>query len=458
MKVLRMERFLEISSTDPEDARRRKLLNILLLGVTTVAVLALVTILVTYVINLTPRETFFRLGLGASTFLMGLLIVFVSNRYWSGEIASSVFLLLLIVVFAFVDEPRSVVEGRSLFLFTIPILMASVILRPWASFIAAGACSLVIGYLTVTALGGFPPIPTMLGFLVFALVSWLSARSLENALADLRIINEELDQRVIDRTRELAEANAELEAANERLKELDRLKSRFVSMVSHELRTPLNAIQGFAEMIEAGIYGPIEEKQENALDRIIANAKRLLGIVNELLDQARMEAGQVVLKITSFSPAELTDDFHSTMDVLAENKGLTLTTEITPNMPAMLHGDRERLHQIVVNLVNNALKFTEEGGIHVRLHRPDVEHWAIDVTDTGAGIPKDAQAYIFEPFRQVDGSETRTHKGVGLGLSIVKQLTELMGGEITIESEVGQGSTFTVVLPLIPPQKELNNE
>ncbi len=446
-----VNRLLEVPSTDPEDARRRKLLNILLAGI---AVLTFLTLIAAIAVSISGQEDVALVFSGTLASLFGFVLIFLVNRYWSGEIAGSLFLLLLIAVFAFADEPQQVVQGRSLFLFTIPILMASVILRPWASFLIAGVCSALIASMDIFVLQNPPGVPTMLGFFTVALVSWLSARSLENALADLREINRELDQRVIERTRELAEANAELEAANERLKELDRLKSRFVSMVSHELRTPLNAIQGFAEMIEAGIYGPIEEKQENALDRIIANAKRLLGIVNELLDQARMEAGQIVLKITSFSPAELTDDFHSTMDVLAENKGLTLTTEVTPNMPAMLHGDRERLHQIVVNLVNNALKFTEEGGIHVRLHRPDADHWAIDVIDTGAGIPKEAQAYIFEPFRQVDGSETRTHKGVGLGLSIVKQLTELMGGEITIESEVGQGSTFTVVLPLTPPQVE----
>jgi signal transduction histidine kinase len=453
MNVRTINQLLEVSSEDPEDARRRRLLNILLFGVAVLTILTLIALIVVSLVGTagTAREVY-QLSIGISALLFGFLIIFFVNRYWSGEVAGSFFLLLLVAVFAFSDTPQQIVQGRSLFLFTIPILMASVILRPWASFLMAGVCSTLIGAMDIFILQNPPGVPTMLGFFAVALVSWLSARSLENALADLRIINEELDQRVIARTHELAQANAELEAANERLKELDRLKSRFVSMVSHELRTPLNAIQGFAEMIEAGIYGPVEEKQENALDRIIANAKRLLGIVNELLDQARMEAGQVVLKITSFSPAELTDDFHSTMDVLAENKGLTLTTEVTPDVPAMLHGDRERLHQIVVNLVNNALKFTEEGGIHMRLHRPDVEHWAIDVTDTGTGIPKDAQAYIFEPFRQVDGSETRTHKGVGLGLSIVKQLTELMGGEITIESEVGQGSTFTVVLPLTPPQ------
>ena len=130
----------------------------------------------------------------------------------------------------------------------------------------------------------------VLGFYLLALISWLAARTMEQALHDLRILNVELDQRVQDRTRELANTNQELADANERLQELDRLKSRFVSMVSHELRTPLGAIQGFAEMLQAEIYGPLSNKQYNAVDRIIANDQRMLGLVNDLLDQAKMEA------------------------------------------------------------------------------------------------------------------------------------------------------------------------
>jgi signal transduction histidine kinase len=123
-------------------------------------------------------------------------------------------------------------------------------------------------------------------------------------------------------------------------------------------------------------------------------------------------------------------------------------------MPQSMSGDSKRLHQILVNLVSNAIKFTKQGGITVRLYCPDAAHWAIDVADTGPGIPEEAQTYIFEPFRQIDGSATREHKGFGLGLAIVKQLVELMGGDVRINSELGRGSTFIVTVPSVPPQQE----
>jgi signal transduction histidine kinase len=386
--------------------------------------------------------------------LLGFLLVYLLNHYGAGWVASTLFLLIVTAVISAADEPRRVVEGRSLFLFTIPILMASVILRPWASFALAGVSSLVITFLTITVLKGVPPIPTMLSLFAFALVAWISSRNLENALADLREINRELDQRVEERTYELAQANAELEAANDRLKELDRLKSRFVSMVSHELRTPLSAIQGFSEILQAKVYGPITEKQDGAIERIMANTNRLLHIVNDLLDQARIEAGQLALQIEPFAPTDLAEDLHSTMDVIAQNKGLELGTTVTEDLPETLYGDRKRLHQILVNLVNNSLKFTREGGVYVDVTRWDPEHWRIQVRDTGMGMPEEALEYIFEPFRQVDGSATREHKGVGLGLSIVQQLVQLMGGNIKVESELDVGSTFIITLPFAQPEEE----
>jgi len=442
-------------SSDPDDARRRRLLSILLAGLFIIAILTFSTAVIATLSGFEGQDRSSALSIASAVIVVVIVIVYLINRYRSGPLASVLFLVLLTLAIALADEPYQVVEGRSVFLFTIPILMASVILRPWGSFVLAGLASLIITPIALRA-GIVPPLPTMLGFFAFALIAWLSARSLEDALRELRAINRELDQRVEDRTRKLREANEELALANERLRELDRLKSRFVSMVSHELRTPLGAIQGFAEMLRAGIYGTLSDKQDNALDRIEKNAQRLLNIVNDLLDQARIEAGELSIHPEPFAPEALIEDLETTVGVLAEQKGLDMTIDIEEDVPRPVYGDKDRLHQVLVNLTNNAIKFTDAGGIRVRVGRADGDyssHWSMEVSDTGPGISKKDQEMIFTPFRRVDDSITREHMGVGLGLSIVKQLVELMEGEITLESELGQGSTFTVILPLKHPQR-----
>jgi signal transduction histidine kinase len=151
----------------------------------------------------------------------------------------------------------------------------------------------------------------------------------------------------------------------------------------------------------------------------------------------------------------LIDDVTGGMDVLAQAKGLELTGHVESDVPARLSGDRQRLRQILINLVGNAIKFTDEGMVRTRAYRPDAAYWALEVSDTGCGIPPEAQGYIFDPFRQVEDPTTRKRTGAGLGLSITKQLVTLMGGEITLASEVGRGSAFTVVLPLAPIRGEL---
>jgi signal transduction histidine kinase len=173
-------------------------------------------------------------------------------------------------------------------------------------------------------------------------------------------------------------------------------------------------------------------------------------MVNDLLNQAQLEAGKLKLNIHPFEPAGLVEQIQSKMQLLAEPKGLTLITTIDPDLPSPILGDAIRLQQILVNLISNGIKFTESGSVQVILTRHDQNYWAIHVVDTGSGIPKEVHHHIFEPFGQVDGSITRKYGGTGLGLSIVKQLTVLMGGQIQLESNLGQGSHFLVILPLLP--------
>jgi signal transduction histidine kinase len=208
-------------------------------------------------------------------------------------------------------------------------------------------------------------------------------------------------------------------------------------------------------MLHENFYGPLADEQYPPLKSIIENSHTLTRQLGELLDQARLGEDKLQLQISTFSLDELINGVEAQLQKSAQVKRLSLTIEIAAEMPPALWGDPLRLQQILVNLIGNAIKFTEAGSVRVYIYRPQISQWAIQVSDTGPGIPVEAWSLIFEPFQQVDGSITRKHGGVGLGLSIVKQLANLMRGEISLESEVGRGSTFTVKLPLVLPQEEL---
>lgn len=286
--------------------------------------------------------------------------------------------------------------------------------------------------------------------------------ALQQSQDTLQKAHDDLERRVEERTTALSEANtqlkleivererieAELIEARDQALEVSRLKTALLAKVSHELRTPLAVILGFAEMLEFGVYGLLSDQQRQAIAQIIDGSHYLTKMVNELLVQAQLEASRSALNISSFAPADLVKDTVAQMSFLADNKKLTLKADVASNVPAAISSDLIRIKHILVNLVDNAIKFTQTGTIHIHVYQPDPAHWALQVSDTGPGIPPEAQSYIFEPFRQVDDSPTRQHGGTGLGLSIVKQLTTLLGGQITLESEIGQGSVFTVTFPL----------
>lgn len=247
----------------------------------------------------------------------------------------------------------------------------------------------------------------------------------------------------------------DLEQARDQALAASRLKSELLAKVSHELRTPLAAIMGYTELLQNGIFGPVSEQQTRIYQSVIDSAIYLTDMVNELLDQAQLESGKIRMTIDLFSPHELLDPVMAKMDVLAKAKNLRLIFEMDPALPANLSGDKKKLQQILVNLISNAVKFTPTGQIEVRLYAASPDHWAIQVSDTGPGIPQEAQNYIFEPFRQLDGSSTRQHAGSGLGLSIVKQMVALMEGTIDLTSEINQGSTFIITLPFIRSEEKI---
>jgi len=226
------------------------------------------------------------------------------------------------------------------------------------------------------------------------------------------------------------------------------MKSQFLARVSHELRAPLGVIRGYADLLNEPAYGTLTELQVKAVKEIIESNQRVADMVSELLDEARLSAGAIQLESLPFSPADILEDAQAKLSVLTQKKGLSLTTELDPELPTQLVGDSTRLNQMVTNLVSNSIKFTQQGGIQIKFYYSGDEKWALEVTDTGTGIPKAAYEAIFEPFRQADNTITRKYGGTGLGLSIVKHLTGMMGGEIALNSELGKGTTFTIVLPL----------
>jgi PAS domain S-box-containing protein len=557
-----LNRFITIDSADPDDSRRRRLLNIILLGTAVVVFLSAVLTALAIVLQLVTTAEGVLIVVLSVACLIGFSGIYAINRYLSGRFASVLFLFFLMIVIGLSDSPLELVNGRSLFQFVIPIIISSVLLAPSASFIFYALVTIEIEILASVA-GIAVNIPAVSVFLLIALLSWLSSRSLEQALRDLRTVNINLDRLVAQRTQALAESlsRERVEAGRSRAildsiadgvivfntegkatvanpaisrltglpigrilgstmrdlaqsetltsqsreivenllektkrslmslridwdnkvlsvsaadvydstkthigtvtvfrdftreAEVERMKSTFLGVISHELRTPLNAILGYAEMFKEAVYGPLNEKQAGATDRILTNSKHLLSLVNDLLDQAQIEAGKLTIQMRPLRLAELLDNLHGQMDKIAADKGLEFTSKIDAGVPEIINGDPQRLQQILDNLVTNAFKFTDTGTVHVIISVPDAHHWTLEVVDTGQGIPEDAVPYIFDTFRQVESSATRKHRGVGLGLAIVKQLVQLMSGSITVKSKVGVGSIFTVSLPLVVPEE-----
>jgi signal transduction histidine kinase len=241
-------------------------------------------------------------------------------------------------------------------------------------------------------------------------------------------------------------ARMEAEEARARADEANRAKTEFLAVMSHELRTPLNAIAGYAELLEIGIHGPLNDSQREAVARIQRSERHLLGLINDVLNFAKIDAGHVDIHVTTMPVHEALAALEVLVDPQVRAKHLTYA--YTPcASDVAVDADPEKVRQILLNLLSNAIKFTEPKGqvtvtcdVGPRLVR-------LRVTDSGIGIPSDKLDRIFEPFVQLQPGRTRTHEGTGLGLAISRDLARAMHGEITVESTVGVGSTFTLTLP-----------
>ena len=241
----------------------------------------------------------------------------------------------------------------------------------------------------------------------------------------------------------------QLETA-ERLREVDKLKSEFLASMSHELRTPLNSIIGYAEVILDGLDGPLNEELEEDVGAIHSSGRLLLNLINDILDLAKIEAGQMELEYADVNLREFLPRVLDGSRILVKDKPVELKIDVEDSVPDHIQADPVRLQQIVNNLISNAAKFTEEGSITLST-RADNGTLRIAVTDTGMGIPKEKLEVIFERFRQADQSSTRRAGGTGLGLDITRRLVRMHGGEITVESTLGEGSTFSFTIPVTPP-------
>lgn len=310
------------------------------------------------------------------------------------------------------------------------------------------------------------PIDIILVTIVAVLIGWEMIHTqvynpLEDLEVELRIANRDLQQAV----NELASEKKTTEELERDLAAAKRYKNEFLANMSHELRTPLNSIIGYSELLYNGVYGQLNAKQADRLEKVHRNGKRLLDLISNILDMNKIDAGKMKLDVAAFQLRPLVEELAAEIEPRCAEKGLALKIEIGDELP-YLFGDEQRVWQVFSNLLDNAIKFTHAGEVKLSATPITVRNgsseefelpvigWLRDgdwiltqVADTGIGIAPEDQARIFEEFSQVDGSHTREFGGSGLGLAIAKRLVEMHSGVIWVKSVVGQGSTFFIALP-----------
>jgi signal transduction histidine kinase len=490
-----LKKILTIPDTfDPDDRRRRQILNILLISFIFIAVPGFTAAL----FNGPPHIVI----ISILTIVMFIVLLFINRSpRLPGWVSATIFMSFLIIITSQADNPDELYDGRSLLAWVVPIMLSALILRPATVFVVM---AVIVGLMEL-----FPPSThfgvnyyAMIDLLFIAIISWLGMSIANRAIRDARrhaanneailkniadgVLVLDLQGKFLSANPALLKMIPETEIAEIIMKplgktirwkrkifsvsisdvpeigtvavfrdetrrhETERARDSLLATASHELRTPLTAVMNYLEFIQVLVKMEKINTDEftEHVARALENVKRLQSLINDILDQAQIQAGVLNLKNNMFDLRLMMDKTHQLLEMLLKDKHLSYELTVAPNVPTEISGDANRLNQVLVNLIGNAIKFTNEGGIKVNVSISAKEKLSIQVMDSGLGISPEQLPDIFEAFRRGSDYVQRERQGAGLGLSIAKEIITRMGGEISVSSELGQGSVFTVLLPM----------
>lgn len=444
---------IRVETGNPEDDRQRQLLNVLLIGVGSAALAGILITVILGIFGESLDESVAAIYMGGAIAVLGVVVLLFINRYWSRKVAGSLFVVLIILSLVFGDTPKQVVEGRTLFMFAVPILISSGILHPWAGFITAGFISILLNVIAFsTADVAAPVFIAPLGLFVIALVAWLATRSLENTLRNLRIANEQL----IERSAALQETNVRLRqeiAERGRIEEDLRHQSQVLARINaelqqfayistHDLREPMRKVRVYAELLEQRYQGQLDERADKYLHYIVTGATRIQVLITDLLAYlGASNSNNLSFQATDLS--RVLDRVLGDLELLIKENSAVITHDPLPTVRA----DPVQMNHLLQNLLTNAIKFRREEppAIHISAGRQN-EEWLFSVADNGIGIEPQYLERIFVIFKRLQTQEAAP--GTGIGLAISKKIVENHNGRIWADSTPGEGSTFYFTLPV----------
>lgn len=494
-----------VFSTD--EHRRRMILNASLIIFTVMALLGIILILFTMNKPSDRAQADILLKMSLLTVVtMGTLLIANRSPKVPGWLTGIIFIAFLIAFISRSDTPHELYNGRSLIAWVLPVMIGAIILSPQSVFIVVAVILGLIQFLTPRFTGEGVNYFAMIILLIVAFISWVEMTIANNAIRTTRyetankqaILNSIADGvLVIDLQGKLLSANpALLQMISEadlreiitkplektiqwkrkifsvtasplpeigtvaifrddtRRHEIEHARDALLATGSHELRTPLAAVMNYLELlIMLSQMGKVNGQEfSEHLMRALENSKRLQNLINDILDQAQIQAGVLTLNIQPFDLRSMLMKVGHLLGGLMQQKNLSYTLSIAYDVPSRIQGDPDRLHQVLINLIGNGIKFTNQGGINVYVSMESKEKISIKIIDTGPGIPPEQLPDIFEAFRRGSNYAQREQQGAGLGLSIAREIVTLMGGEISVISQIGTGSTFTILLPVEPIQ------